>query len=88
MWDQFGCVVTELTCNDYLLEVTPLIPWVVNSIVWESMLKSIYDIDPELSDSLDDWQMRYVDAYRVFNFDGKFIHFEDRAWEILNEKKG
>lgn len=87
VWDQYGCVVSELTSNDYLMEITPLIPWVANSIAWESTLMAVYNINPELSDSLDDWQINYLDAYRVFNFNGRFIYFEDRAWEILNERR-
>jgi len=87
VWDQFGCVVSRLTCHDHLLEIVPLIPWVVNSIAWEAMLMAVYNIDPELSDSLDEWQINYLDAYRMFNFNGMFIYFEDRAFELLQERR-
>ena len=48
---------------------------------------AVYNISPEFSDLLDDWQIKYLDAYRIFNFNGRFIYFEDRAWEILEKKK-
>ena len=87
VWDQFGCVVARLTCHDHLLEIAPLIPWVVNSIAWECTLMAVYNIDPELSDYLDEYQINNLDAYRVFNFRGMFIYYEDRAWEMLNERR-
>jgi len=87
IWDQFGCVVSRLTCHDHLIEIAPLIPWVVNSIIWESILMTVYNMDIDISDMLDEWQINDLEAYKLFNFDGMFIYFNDRATELLQERR-
>lgn len=87
IWDQFGCIVSRLTCHDHLIEIAPLIPWVVNTIIWESILVTVYNMDSDVSDMLDEWQISDLEAYKLFNFDGIFIYFSGRAIELLQERR-